>query len=547
MVLGKLHNIKKYYGDRLILDIDDFEILENDRVGIVGRNGVGKTTLLKVLIGEIQVEDGQAIITDSYSYISQKEDYNGQCYESKAKSLFHAPDEYEEFLSGGEKVKIRIAQALGGNTSLIIADEPTANLDEESVKKLEEMLNSFKGSLLLVSHDREFINKLCNKIIELDEGKIYEYKGNYDKYLQTKEENKKRKEKEYHDYKREKARLEEIILTKEGLRDRIKKAPKGMGKSEAKTIKMGDQAGKKTLDNNIKSIKNKIEHLEVKEKPKSESKILIKIPHGKEIVSSNIVEIKNFDLEVHGKKLLKNISLKIKNGKKVALIGENGSGKTTLVKAIIENNNEKIVLSQNVVIGYFEQNQNNLNDEKSILENIMEDSSYDESFIRIILAEFGIKGEAVYKKVKDLSGGEKVKVAICKVILFDNNFLILDEPTNYLDIKSMEALEEALIETEKTVLLISHDRRLIENVCNYIIKIENSSIIEFDGTYKEFINEKNKSKLSKSERKNKDELLVLENRLSDIVFSISIEQDINKKADLDKEYNILLKKIQKLK
>ena len=547
MVLGKLHNIKKYYGDRLILDIDDFEILENDRVGIVGRNGVGKTTLLKVLIGEIQVEDGQAIITDSYSYISQKEDYNGKCYESKAKSLFHAPDEYEEFLSGGEKVKIRIAQALGGNTSLIIADEPTANLDEESVKKLEEMLNSFKGSLLLVSHDREFINKLCNKIIELDEGKIYEYKGNYDKYLQTKEENKKRKEKEYHDYKREKARLEEIILTKEGLRDRIKKAPKGMGKSEAKTIKMGDQAGKKTLDNNIKSIKNKIEHLEVKEKPKSESKILIKIPHGKEIVSSNIVEIKNFDLEVHGKKLLKNISLKIKNGKKVALIGENGSGKTTLVKAIIENNNEKIVLSQNVVIGYFEQNQNNLNDEKSILENIMEDSSYDESFIRIILAEFGIKGEAVYKKVKNLSGGEKVKVAICKVILFDNNFLILDEPTNYLDIKSMEALEEALIETEKTVLLISHDRRLIENVCNYIIKIENSSIIEFDGTYKEFINEKNKSKLSKSERKNKDELLVLENRLSDIVFSISIEQDINKKADLDKEYNILLKKIQKLK
>ena len=546
MKLATIKSLKKYYEDKLILDIDKFEIEEKEKIGIVGGNGVGKTTLLKILIGELKADEGSIYLTDSYSYISQLDEGYSVCDNSKIKKVFNVPNEYEDYLSGGEKVKMRVVGALQENTSLIIADEPTSNLDSESIKILNDMFKKYSGSLLIVSHDRKFLDDVCNEIVEIEDGKIKIYKGNYSKYVELKEEYCKKQKKEYEKYVHEKERLEDVINEKEGLRDRIKKAPKGMGKSEAKTIKMGDQRGKKHIENNIKSIEKRIGHMEVKVAPKKKEKIVININEGIEISAKNLIEIKKLKLCVQDKVLVNEINLNIKNGLKIALIGENGCGKTTLLNKIISNNLGQIKIASNVKVGYFDQSQYLLKDEKSILENIKDDSSWGESFIRVNLSEFGFKRDSVNKLVGQLSGGERVKVAICKTILSDNNLLILDEPTNYLDIKTIEALENALINTNKTVLLVSHDLEFISNVCNYIIEIKDNEIHEFEGRYYEYIK---KVDNHKNERKKHldDEILVVENKVSEVISLLSIETKEDKKEKLNKEYLELINYLRELK
>ncbi|MEG1255730.1 ABC-F type ribosomal protection protein CplR [Clostridium sp.] len=547
MLLAKLNKIKKYYGDRLILDIDKLEILYGDRIGLVGGNGSGKSTLIKVLIGEVEISEGQIFIEDSYTYISQREDYIGSCEDGAVKSLFKAPQEYEEFLSGGEKVKLKVAKALSDNSRLIIADEPTSNLDGGSIKTLTDMLKTYDGALLLVSHDRGFLDELCNVIVEIEDGKLKFYNGNYSKYVELKKEEIKRQETEYFDYTREKKRLQGAILEKQGLRDGIRKAPKRMGNSEARLHKMGDQKGKKNMDANIKALRSRIEHLQVKEKPKALRGTKIRVSEGREIISKNVIQVKELTLVAGDKNLLQNVSFKIKRGKRVALIGENGCGKSTLLKAIINDHDESIQISNRVVIGYFDQDQNILKEDKTILDNVKEDSHYDESFIRINLDGFGFKGDQIYKKVQLLSGGERVKVALCKILLGDNNVLILDEPTNYLDIKSMEALEGALIGSDKTAIIVSHDKRFVTNVCDYIIEIENKSIRVFNGGYVDYIKEKHKPVDNKKNREDKERLMVLENRSSHLISLISLECDEKKKQEKIEEYMELMKAIKRLK
>jgi len=245
--------------------------------------------------------------------------------------------------------------------------------------------------------------------------------------------------------------------------------------------------------------------------------------------------------------LISNSTFKVKRGKKVGIIGDNGCGKTTLLREILRKENEKIEIANNVIIGYFDQNQSILQKEKSILENVRENCSYDQSFVRINLDNFGFKGEDVNKLVSSLSGGEKVKVALCRILLCDNNLLILDEPTNYLDIKAMEELEKSLINTEKTVIIVCHDRKFIGNICDYIIEIKDKCIKEFDGSYNEYINEKNKPKTNKAEKINEEKLLLLQNKLSEVISLLSMENDIDKKEKLDYEYTNLLRNIKVLK
>ena len=329
--------------------------------------------------------------------------------------------------------------------NIIIADEPTSNLDKKSIGVLEDMFKRHEGALLLISHDRRFLDELCTTILELEDGKLKAYKGNYTDYLMQKDEEVKRADFEYQEYVKEKKRLEKALLYKKALSDGIRKTPKRMGNSEARLHKMGGQTNKKKLDSNVKAIKSRIDKLEVKNKPKVSKEMNIKMQDGMEIISKNLVEVKDMTLKLENKLLLDNVSFKIKRGKKIALLGDNGCGKSTLIKEILADKNDNIKINNKVKVGYFDQNQSLLDEEKSVLYNTKVNSSFDESFIRINLSLFGFKGDDVYKKVKVLSGGEKVKIALCKIILEDNNFLVFDEPTNYLDIKSMEALEKALI------------------------------------------------------------------------------------------------------
>ncbi|NFT08682.1 MULTISPECIES: ABC-F type ribosomal protection protein CplR [Clostridium] len=551
MVLIKLDKVKKYYGDRLILDICNLEILENDKIGIVGENGAGKTTLIKVILGEVAPDEGKVFLSNSYSYISQNEECSGEYQGGKIKKILKSPDNYDGFLSGGEKMKIKINKALNVKSSILIADEPTANLDTNSIKNIEKIISEYKGSLLLVSHDREFLDKLCNNILEIENGKVKLYKGNYSKYIKLKAEEREAEQREYHRYIAEKKRLEKAIIGKENNRDSIRKTPKRMGNSEARLHKMGNQRSKKSLDGNIKSLKSRINHLEEKEKPNAIKEIRIKINKGKEIHSKTVIEVRNLNLYVNNEILINDCNFKIKNGEKVAITGANGCGKTTLIKKIIKNNTESIRLSQDISIGYFDQSQDILDANKSILDNIKLNSSYDETFIRINLDGFGFKGDSVYKNVSTLSGGEKVKCALCKNILSDNNTLILDEPTNYLDIKSIEALEIAIKNTEKTVLIVSHDRKFISNVCDCIIEIRDNKLNYFNGNYNEFvyekINNKNKKEEKSSEREKRELLLVLQNKLSEIISRLSLEKDLSIKDKLNLEYIELLNKIKTLK
>ncbi len=547
MLLVSIDKLKKYYLDRLILDIYKFEIQENDKIGLVGANGVGKTTLIKSLIGDNDIDEGNIYLTNSYSYVSQNEDIKDLHSDNKIKSLLNAPDKFEDYLSGGEKVKLKIVNALKEKKKLIIADEPTSNLDQESIKILEKMLKNHNVALLLVSNDRQFLDSLCNTIVEIDEGKIKVYKGNYTTYLKLKEKEVKRQEFEHEQYKTEKNRLENAKIQKNELKNSIRKTPKRMGNSEARLHKMGGQRGKKNLDGNIKAIQSRIDKLEVKEKPKNINQIKIYIQDGMEIVSKNLIEVKDLTLKVDEKLLLNDVSFKIKRNKKIALIGENGCGKSSLIKEILKNNNEAIKINERVKIGYFSQSQDTLNIDKSILDNIKEVSSFDETFIRINLNLFGFKGDEVYKKVGVLSGGEKVKVALCKIILEDNNLLLLDEPTNYLDIISMEALEKSLRNTNKTMLIVSHDRSFISSVCDYIIEIKNKSLREFNGNLNEYEKSKTIVKLDKQEQIDKDKILILENKLSHIISMLCIEDNINKKQEYEKEYERLLNEINKLK
>ncbi|MCP8378239.1 ABC-F type ribosomal protection protein, partial [Clostridioides difficile] len=517
MLLVKVENLKKYYADKLILDIDKLEILENDKIGLVGSNGQGKTTLLKAILGEIEIDEGYTYLTESYSYISQSENNIETCSHSKEKSLLNAPDKFEEYLSGGEKVKLKIADALSNKKNIIIADEPTSNLDKKSIGVLEDMFKRHEGALLLISHDRRFLDELCTTILELEDGKLKAYKGNYTDYLMQKDEEVKRADFEYQEYVKEKKRLEKALLYKKALSDGIRKTPKRMGNSEARLHKMGGQTNKKKLDSNVKAIKSRIDKLEVKNKPKVSKEMNIKIQDGMEIISKNLLEVKDMTLKLENKLLLDNVSFKIKRGKKIALLGDNGCGKSTLIKEILADKNDNIKINNKVKVGYFDQNQSLLDEEKSVLYNTKVNSSFDESFIRINLSLFGFKGDDVYKKVKVLSGGEKVKIALCKIILEDNNFLVFDEPTNYLDIKSMEALEKALINTDKTMLIVSHDRVFVSHICNYIIEIKDAKIREFDCNYDEYIINRNKKTPSREKQSKKENLLVLENRLTTVI------------------------------
>lgn len=541
MLLIKVNRLKKYYGDRLILDIDNLEVFEGEKIGLVGVNGGGKTTLLDIICGNIEQDEGQVYVDKSFSYITQFEEVVDITGSRLSKEL-NIPNEYNDYLSGGEKVKARIAKALGENTKLIVADEPTSNLDGKSIKYIEDRFKEYDGAILLVSHDREFLDNICTKILELEEGKLTVYNGNYSDYLVQKQERKNRAEFEYDQYIKEKRRLEEAIKVKSSLRDSVRKAPRRCGNSEARLYKMGDQKAKKSMENAIKGIESRIERLEEKEKPKNEEIIKIDIAEGNEFYSNYPIDIKDLTLGFDNKVLIEKGSFRLKKNKKVALLGDNGCGKTTLINAIL-NREVGIKIANRVKIGYFKQDLDILDENKSIIENIMEDSSFNQTFIRITLARFLFRGDTVYKKVELLSGGERVRVSLCKIILSDNNLLILDEPTNYLDIISMRALEEALKNSNKTMIIVSHDRKFISEVCDEVLTIENKKLTHYPYSYKEYIKRINEPKKCKNDRTKEERLILIKNKIVELISLISIENNIEKKKEYEKYYEELLEEI----
>lgn len=545
MIKINIRNMKKYYGNRLVLNIEELKIYEGDKIGIVGVNGVGKTTLLEIINKNIEYDSGDVLINKdaNIKYISQLRGPNKKTISGKYASIFQIEDQWNINMSGGEKTRFKLAEGFESESNLMLIDEPTSNLDINGIELIINNFKQYRGTLLVVSHDRNFLDEICNKILEIEDGQCNIYNGNYSNYLELKEKEVKRKEFEYEEFLREKKRLTNLKRNINEKSAKVRTAPSRMGNSEARLHKMGGQENRKKLDNFAKSIQSRIDRLEIKEKPKEEDIIKIKILDSTKPYNKILVSGKNINKSYGENIIFKNANFDIYNGKKIALIGPNGSGKTTLVNMIL--NEEGIDISKNVRIGYFSQSMNILDENKTILENVMEKSIHNESFARLILARLLIKGDKVYENLEVLSGGERVKVSFAKMILEDINFLILDEPTNYLDINSLVVIEDLLINYDGTILLVSHDLRFIENIAEELLIIKNKKINSFKGNYREYVANKNKPKLNKKE--NKRQRMILEMEISLLLSKISTEESEDAKKRLDEKYKEKLEELRNLK
>lgn len=552
MLLLELENIKKYFGDRLLFDIEELRINEGERIGIVGVNGCGKTTLMNIITGNQDIDEGKVNIYCDYSYISQFGEEKFKDNEFQGYFKLGGKNEYKDFLSGGEKLRLKISKALSENKPLLLADEPTTNVDIKGIEILEEEFQKFRGAILLISHDREFLDKVCTRIIEIEDKTIKEYEGNFTAYINQKEENFKRRSFEYNQYVSEKKRLNEIIIdTKEKSRS-VRKAPRRFGNSEARLCKMGDQKAKKNLDNKAKAIKSRLDRLEVKEKPKEVKRPIFDVNLRTPIHSKKVIQGKDITIGYGEKNLIEDSSFSIKKNKIIGFIGENGCGKTSLIKAILDSDNGNIkcgemTLSKAIKIGYFAQDLTILNEDRTLIQNIIDSSIYDETLVGISLVRMGFSREDFKKKAGVLSGGERVKASLCKIFTSDFNVLILDEPTNYLDIYAMEELEDTLKNLEITILIVSHDRRFLSNICDGFLIIKDGKLIEFNGTYDEYVKFKDKPI---TQEINKDYRIILENKLSEVISLISIETAKGNKKDieeLDAQYNEIVRKLRDIR
>ena len=273
MLLVECRNLKKSYGDRLILDIENLCIYDHDRIGIVGVNGAGKTTLLNLLSKRIEPDEGWVKLYGRCSYISQLEPPQEAIIQPEIASKFQVHQTYRESMSGGEKTRFKLAAGLSHNNAIIFADEPTSNMDIEGIQLVESSLAKFAGALVLISHDRDLLDSLCTKIIEIERGKIKTYSGNYSKYIKQKTEEQNLAQFEYEQYVKEKKRLERTIISIREKGKSMRKTPRRMGNSEARLHKMGNQKAKANLDRAIKNVESRIKHLEVKEKPPVDEKL----------------------------------------------------------------------------------------------------------------------------------------------------------------------------------------------------------------------------------------------------------------------------------
>lgn len=490
MLLLNAGNIKKYYADRLILDVDDLKIYTGDRIGIVGANGSGKTTLMDILSGCIEPDEGYVKRYCELAYIRQFEKERRGKVEGKLLKEFELDRKLQrDGLSGGERTRLKIVEAFSKDNVLLFADEPTSNLDYKGIELLTQKLDRL-DSFVIISHDRSLLDKLCTHILEIRDGKVRMYNGNYTFYRQQYKMDQDRAADEYKKYISEKTALESAIANRAKRAKKMRKAPKRMGNSEARLHTRTANEKQEKLHNAANSLVTRLEKLEAKEKPRELPSIKLDFSLTNPPENRFIITCEKLSFNYDTVPVFEDAGFSLYNGVKTALWGENGSGKTTLLNLISESYNNighsNISIVPKAKIAYFRQGFENLVPQETVLENVMRDSVQQETVARIILARLLIQGDAVYKRVEVLSGGEKIKVAFAKIFVSNANVLLMDEPTNYLDMQSIEALENVLKEYEGTVLFVSHDRAFVNNVADRLLLIKDRRIEAFDGKLDEY-------------------------------------------------------------
>ena len=527
-----IQNLIKTLPDRKLFEIDSLSINENDKIALIGDNGTGKTTLLRIILGIDKDYTGQVRVDRDLGYLLnydiQVKNFSDEIY---SKSQLKIDDDY----SPGEEQRLKLTDILSDSFKFLLIDEPTSHLDLKQKEELIEKLNSRKTGYLIISHDRDFINRTCKKILELKDEKIEEYNGDYNFYLEEREKRQKFQDKEYSNFIKEKRRLENLASNIKEQSSKVRTTPKRMGNSEARLHKMGGQENKKKLDKQVKAVESRINQLEVKEKPKEETEIQLSTPDNKRIHSKILIRAENISKDFGNRTLFRDSNFLIKNNSKIALLGSNGSGKTTILKMIL--NKENIWVYPNLKIGYFSQMSDILEENSSILKNVSNTSIYDETMTRIVLARLGFKTNDVYKSINVLSDGEKSKVKLAKILTSDFNYLIFDEPTNFLDIGTIESLENLLKSYDRPFIFVTHDEDFINNLASSLLIIKDKKIIQFNGNLREY------KTRQKGYNKNidKDELL-LDFRISSISSRLSMDISKDQREKLEEEYKELISK-----
>ncbi|AMM90445.1 ABC transporter [Bacillus pumilus] len=513
-MLLRAHQLKVFRKDRLLFDIEELAIHQGDRIGLVGTNGSGKTTLLHVLAGREKPDSGTFAHTTTCTLLPQLKTGDGR-------------------QSGGEMTQAYIERALSRPSALLLADEPTTHLDTEHIEWLEEKLRHHQGALIVVSHDRAFLDALCTDIWELEDGKLKPYKGNYSDFARQKELEHRQHVEAYEAYTQKKKQLEHALQKKMKKADKATKPSPKLKSSGPKIAKPYYANKQKKLQKTAKSIETRMEKLEKVEKVKEAQPLQMTQHTMKEVASRTIFRVEHVDGMAGDKVLWKKTNVEVRGGDKVAIIGKNGSGKTTFLRMLV-NGHPGIFRSEAVKIGYFSQDLSGLNLDESILQNALEQAIQDETVVRTVLARLGFRGDDVYKLTNVLSGGERVKTMLAKLLVSDANVLMLDEPTNFLDLAAVEALEGLLKDYPGTVVFVSHDRRLIEQVATRILHVHEGTIERFDGTYEEYKQKEEKPAATKKE----EELLLIDMQLSEVLSRLSIEPS----RELEETFQALLKR-----
>lgn len=591
-----IHNLTVSFSGENLFEGITFRLNAGDRVGLIGKNGAGKSTMLKVLSGEIapdggsiateknlrigflkqdlDFESGKTVLEESYQAFTEiksiesqldkinnelatRTDYESESYNDlieKLSELTHQYDilggynyqgqaekvllglgfkpedfdRYTETFSGGWRMRIELAKLLLQNNDVLLLDEPTNHLDIESILWLEGFLNNFPGAVVLVSHDKTFLDNVTNRTIEISLGKIYDYNKPYSQYLVLREE----------------VRTNQLAAQKNQAK-MIEDTEKLINKFRAK-------ANKASMAQSLIKKLDKIERIEVDEEDNAVMNISfpISVNPGKVVL-----EIENFTKAFDDKIILQNLNLNIERGDKVAFVGQNGEGKSTLIKGVLNEFDYQgtIKPGHNVQIGYFAQNQADYLDGEKTIVDTMIDAADDSNRakVRDMLGAFLFRGDDVEKKVKVLSGGERNRLALCLMLLKPINVLLMDEPTNHLDIASKNVLKKALKKFEGTLVIVSHDRDFLEGLTDKVYEFKNRTIKEYLGDINYFLEERKMADMRAFESEQKNRQKLKEQPTGEKKTKMSYEQQKalkslqNKLSKLEAQISDLEKKIEK--
>ena len=467
-MLLKAQNIKKEYGIQEILEIDTLQIEDFDRIGLVGKNGAGKSTLMSILAGDLEPDEGYVKRFCRIARIRQAQEPKGPVQGSYISRLGLKDSAVK---SGGERTRLAIGAAFSQNAPLLMADEPTTNLDLEGILLLEKMMAGFRGAILLISHDRALLDRICTTIWELEDGKLRVFEGNYSQWTAQKERERNFEQFQYDQYQKEKKRLTQNIRDFREQSRQMIKPPKQMSSSEWMLYKGGAAVRQGHVQARTRATLSRLEHLEKRERPAQLPEVSMKLPDSKKIRARYAISVRDLTIQYGEKTVFQKLNFFLPSGTRTVIAGPNGSGKSSLIRAILDRV-PGVSITSEASIAYLSQDQDTLNPKKTVLENVLEDAAFPEHICRAVLDNLCMSPLDIKKPVFLLSGGERVKTALAKVLVSGCNLLILDEPTNHIDVYTMAGLEHLLSSYDGTLLAVSHDRAFIEHVADqvYVMK-----------------------------------------------------------------------------